>query len=413
LAYIAAVVRQGGFDVVVIDQLAHGPLDSDELIAQIIALNPLLVGISTTTPTWPTVRSLACTLKETGLCTPIIVGGHHATFCYQEILQVEPAIDFVGRYECEYSTLALAKALRGRHSYEHIPGIAWRHDAGVVLNEKGRVLVTDLDKLPLPARDLLSLHAYSEVGRGVIVSSRGCPYACVFCSNQAYTGGYVRRHSVDRLVAEIRLLASEYDAQILNFSDDSFPLHRQRVEALCRRLQDEGPKIQWSCMSRVDCVDRELLALMADSGCTQIFYGTESGDQQVLDGIGKKVEVSTYRKVVDWTKEAGIRVILSVLIGLPGQTERSLEKSLDLMRDLAPDGMDVSYVCPQPGTPLWDEPQRYGIRIIEDDYSRFDCRHVVAETALLSAEQQRRWYLEAQICRAEIERGFHQVGDQA
>ena len=412
LAYIAAVLCQEGFEVVIIDQLAQGPSNSTELVAQIANLRPLFVGLSITTPTWPTVRELARALKETGLHAPIVVGGHHATFCYDEILRTEPAIDFVVRYEGEYSTLKLAKALRDGHSLGKMSGLAWRYKDEVIVNSKGRVLVTDLDKLPWPARGLLPMSAYSEVSRGLIVSSRGCPYACVFCSNQSFTGGLVRRHSVDRLLAEIRLLYSKYDAQILNFADDSFPLHRSRVEALCRRLQDEGPAIQWSCMSRVDCVDRELLKLMADAGCIQIFYGTESGDQRVLDSIRKKVDVNTYHRVVDWTKEAGIRVILSLLIGLPEQTEHSLERSLDLMRDLAPDGLDISYVCPQPGTPLWHEPERYGMRIIEDDYSRFDCRHLVAETTSLSAGRQHHWYLEAQICRAEIEGGFRQIGEQ-
>lgn len=401
LGYIASVLREAGFPVSIIDVPRTG-VTLAELAQQICARRPLFVGLTVMTATYPHAVELTRHIKSLER-VPVILGGPHATYRYREILEAEPAVDGIVRFEGEWSALALARALHEGTSLERVPNLAWRANGQIVLNP-GEPWVPSLDALPPPARDLLDLDHYPEIGRGTIFTSRGCPYNCIFCCSRSYNGPRIRTHSLDRTLDEVKEMVHRYGIELIEFQDDFFTFDKKRLLALCQRLQSENLGIRWGCQGRIDSVDAEMLSRMAEAGCVYIYYGTESGDQEILDKMRKRIDASRFRQVVDWTHEAGIEVQTSLMVAFPWDTEESLQRSITTMRQVEPDSLAVDFVTPFPGSDLGDHPEAFGVRIVETDMTLFDCNHPVIETPHLSLDQMRTWYLKAMGINWELDR---------
>ena len=188
-----------------------------------------------------------------------------------------------------------------------------------------------------------------------VMTSRGCPYACNFCSNPiAPFGRRYTYRSAKNVADELEELVNKYGFNRIWFADDVFTINRERTIALCKEILDRGLEFKWSCLTRADRVDEELFKLMKHAGCEQIFYGLESGAQEMLDAMNRNMKVEVMRKGLLMTKKIGIRIHTFILVGYPGERYETLLKTLDFMKEILPDEYSFTIAYPLPGTKLYD-----------------------------------------------------------
>ena len=293
----------------------------------------------------------------------VVIFGVHASVFADEIL-ADGVVDFVVRGEPERTVENLMSALSTGVDVRGVKGISGRDADGRIFSTEDREFIEDLDVLPFPAWDLIDLDRYTlPVSRRrflMINTSRGCPFACAFCTARAYYGSAARPRSSSRIIAEIRSDLERFAVRDFFFWSDTFTLVRSRVEGLCRAILAGGLKVRWVANSRVDTVDADLLALMKKSGCWMISYGLESGDDRILEASGKKITAEQIERTVRATKAAGIKTAGHFIFGLPGETERTAAATLVLAKKLDLDLAHFYAAVPYPGSPLFEQASREG-----------------------------------------------------
>jgi radical SAM superfamily enzyme YgiQ (UPF0313 family) len=252
-----------------------------------------------------------------------------------------------------------ASGTRHREDLGHVKGLVWRRNGQIVFNAD-RPFIANLDDLPLPRHDMLPLDAYRipmlKGPYSFIVTSRGCPGGCRFCIKHVSYQHSVRLRSPESIMAEIELL---YDLGLRNVHmyTDLFTVNRDQVMGLCRLLIESGRtrpmKVKWTCNSRVDYVDKEMLQAMAQAGCWTISWGLESGDADILKRVRKGTDVEQMVRALTWSKQAGILNWGYFIIGLPGETEESIQKTIALSKELPLDIALFHIAAPYPGTPFF------------------------------------------------------------
>jgi anaerobic magnesium-protoporphyrin IX monomethyl ester cyclase len=238
-----------------------------------------------------------------------------------------------------------------------VAGLAWRRAGEPVLNAP-RALIADLDALPLPRHDLLPLQSYrAPLVKGAysfVVTSRGCPAECRFCIKHVSYGRSVRFRSPENVLAEIEQLVS-LGVHSVHMYADLFTVNREHVMGICQGLLDRKLDVRWTCNSRVDFVDPEMLQLMQRSGCWMISWGIESGDPAMLLRMHKGITTEAVERALNWSHEAGIRNWGYFIIGLPGETTESIRRSIDVAKALPLDLVLFHIAAPHPGTPFFFE----------------------------------------------------------
>ncbi len=238
-----------------------------------------------------------------------------------------------------------------------ITGLAWRHEGGVIVNPPRR-LIADLDGLPLPAHHLLPLGAYRaptiQAPAAMIVTGRGCPGGCCFCLKHVTNRRAVRLRSPQRIVEEL-LLVQQLGARHVYMQADLFTVCREQVADLCRLLIAEGLRLSWSCSSRVDTVDEELLQLMGRAGCRQVTWAIEAGSEALLWRIGKGTRTGEAEWALGWARGAGIHSWGSFILGLPGETPETIQQTIALAKRLRLERATFELAVPRPGTPFWEQ----------------------------------------------------------
>jgi len=372
LCYLAAIARDQGWDTIIIDCYAE-KLSTLAAGKKISAFAPDIVGITSTTEEIDAAARLAATLKQRSPDSLIVVGGVHVTSLPRETLERYPQFDvaFIGESEATLPEF-LEAYCKGR-SFTPIAGLALRRPAANNLSGRdqssavyltpARPPIEDLDDLPLPAFDLLppldrhyrpAIYNYQRLPAAGLVTSRGCPGKCSFCDRSVF-GNRLRMLSADRILDIIRELKNRYAIREICFYDDTLVAHRKRFEALCKRLIAEKIDITWSCNARADMVDPERLHLMRRAGCWQISYGIESGDQDLLDVLRKRISLTQVEKAVAWSRAAGLTVKGYYMIGIPGETHASLQKTEQHLLWLPLDDILLEYFTPFPGSELYDQ----------------------------------------------------------
>jgi radical SAM superfamily enzyme YgiQ (UPF0313 family) len=280
-----------------------------------------------------------------------------------------------------------------RHS-SSAKGLVWRDGADIVINPP-RPFIADLDDLPLPRHDLLPFDRYRAPLVGgpytFIVPSRGCPAACRFCIKHVSYGRSVRFRSPENVLDEIELLV-ELGVRKIHMYADLFTVNRDHVLGICRGITERGLDVRWTCNSRVDFVDPELLQAMHDAGCWMISWGIESADEAMLKRMNKGITPEKVSRALTWSKEAGIMNWGYFIIGLPGETEASIRKTIDFAKRLPLDLVLFHIAAPHPGTPFFFEVAengwfRPGTRWEEVDMDR----STVLDYPNLKAEELERW----------------------
>lgn len=361
LAYLASVLCNNRVDVVILDAFAEN-LSIEEIVDKVKKLNPGVIGFSMVTPTVPICCELAIKVKE--VCNAIIVfGGIHPSLLTKETLS-NKAVDIVIRGEGEFSFLELVKAIENGKKLSTVKGISYKK-GNKIFNNLDRHFIRDLDRVPFPAWHLFDLDKYRPLPHWVLTSSkkpifpmltsRGCPYRCTYCSLQT-VGRVHRKRSVKNVVDEIEWLVNKFNATQIMFWDATFPLVKERGMVLCNEIINRGlhKKIKWMTETRVNVVDLELLKKMKESGCKRIAYGLESGNQQLLDNIKKGFKLEQVRIAVKLTKRAGIEVLAYFMLGLPGETKELSRQTIDFAKELNADYTKFNLTVPYPGTEMWE-----------------------------------------------------------
>lgn len=330
---------------------------------------PLAVGIQYYTPSKCTVERVAGLVREVSPEIKIIAGAFHPTFCPEEVMH-NPDIDFVIKGEGEIPLTSLIKELKKtKPRWETVPGIYFRDREGQVKNNAGVGLINNLDELPFPARDLVLNCDYDIYRDHCISSARGCPYTCSFCGDKRLWGGRVRRRSVESVIKELKLLKDTYNFNVVDFVDGTFTFDRKYLVTFCNALIDQGSEINWRCTARYDNLDKEVLQLMKRANCSGLYFGLESGSDQILKEIDKKTTVEQIIKVSDMVADSGIFTATSVIMGLPYETMEEMQETLKLVKRVKTSILDVNSYTPLPGTPLWDS-------MSEEDKKKIDWQKV-------------------------------------
>lgn len=288
-----------------------------------------VVGFSTFSGLYHLTLKIAAELKALSPSTTIVFGGPQASFCDRETLQSFP-VDVVVRGEGELTFVELLQALQEGRSLEGVAGLSVRV-GGAILRAPDRPLIQDLDQLPMPALELVPMRAYPRVS---IECTRGCPFRCVYCATSSFWERKVRRKSVERVCTEMSRIAEHHGSQSISFVDDTFSIDRPWAMRLCATLVERGFKGSWSCSTRIDLVDDELLEAMSRAGCSIVFYGIESGSERMQRQIGKNIRIGAVIENLRRTAARGISVTASLMIGFPDETEEDLAATLRLRNEI-------------------------------------------------------------------------------
>ena len=358
LAYIAAMLEQNRITVTVLDAWAER-LNHEEFSAALLRIRPDIIGITMTSTMAPAAMDLA-TLAKTAMNVPVVAGGPHASALPRECL-ANPAIDYVVIGEGEITFLNLVRALSNGHpDLASIKGIAYRLNGEIIVNGPAD-LIADLNGLPMPARHLFPVNKYRThlpYGRKTpymtMITSRGCPYNCIYCSKSVFGDTY-RALSPANVVRELKHLIETYKIREFRFYDDDFTLNVKRAGEICDEIVRQGIKLDWSCTTRVDLVNDELLGKMKRAGCYTISYGVESGDPEVLKKANKGYTLADVEKAFRLTRKHGIRILAFFMLGLPGENEETIEKSIKLALKLDPDFVSWGIINLMPGSKMYQD----------------------------------------------------------
>jgi radical SAM superfamily enzyme YgiQ (UPF0313 family) len=384
LASIAAVLEKQGIEVDIVDMALSDRKIRDGENLSLPGTD--IVGVSASlTQRFPQAVAISRALKQNDKDIPIVFGGNYATFMYKKILRDFDSVDIIVLFEGEYSMLELTKAFSGKKDLADVKGIAYRNEDEAIIATHPAEKVTDLDTLPMPARHLLPMEHYKEKGHGAgsIMSSRGCPYKCIFCSTSAFWGHKVRSNSLERVLQEIEHVVEKYHIKDICFDDDIFTYSRPRILKLCEMIEKKFD-IQWGCSSRVDHIDADLLSKMRKAGCSTIFFGVESASQVILNKSKKHQTIEMSRRAIKMAKEAGMNVDASFILGLPGENKETIKQDLDFILETMPDRIIMNLLIPHPGTGIYEHSHEFGIRILDDDWQYYTGTIPVVETEDLS-----------------------------
>jgi len=389
LAYLAGYLRSRGVEVKILDCTAEG-VGWENLRGEIERYSPDVVGSGGPTCYVDRVVRVFRIAKEVDSSIITVAGGPHFTLTYEESLRKYPEIDYVVLGEGEVTLYELAEALSWGLKVTSVKGLAFNRE-GRVVTTGVRPLIKDLDSLPLPAWDLLPMDKYRMVAWGnatMLVSSRGCPFNCSFCSERVFWRGLWRAHSAERVVSEMELVAEKYGKRIIWFGDDTFNLNRERVERICRLLLERGLDVHWGFEGRADLLwrDRDLLPLMRRAGFFWVLIGVESCFEDELNRYGKGITPSLVIKVFELLRDYDVVTQAMFIIGEKyDDRERILAKAKFAVR-LDPDFAIFTPLTPFPGTPLYEEAKSEGLLEVLD-YAKYDLAHAVMRTKYLSASE--------------------------
>ena len=382
LGYLAAVLEKNNYQVDVIDcqVLKFSPQDFAEEIKK---RQPDVVGITSSTLTYQSGVKLAKVAKQVCPNCITLAGGPHVTFWDDKALEECPELDVVVRREGENTVLELVQRIEAGKSYYDVVGTTTRKDGKIVRNPD-RPYIEDLDSLPFPARHLWPMDKLREYENILyLTTSRGCVYWCEFCATVRMHGRKYRMRSPKNVVDKLEFLHKTYGATTFTFCDDAFTVDQARTEEFCNEILARGLKIKWNCGTRVDMLTRELLQKMKDAGCISVWFGVESGTQQVLDAMKKGITPELTAKVLGWVREYGLKPVPNVILGFPGETKESAWKTIKFIEKICPD--DVAFyniATPFPGTPMYDNVKEQGwLRVT--DFDMYDTTKPIFETPWL------------------------------
>jgi anaerobic magnesium-protoporphyrin IX monomethyl ester cyclase len=390
LMYIAAVLQKNGYQVEILDAFMTGAtceekvgdeitigLPFDQIAKEIGSRKPDIVGIAGPfTSQIGNAIKVSTAAKQANPNILTVIGGPHVTLVPKEFLEETKTADIVVMGEGEYAMLEVAQHFEGKKKLGEIKGIAYRDGGEIVVNDR-RPFLENLDELPYPAYDLVDMERYLNPPKGIgyrsfqnraisMITSRGCPFNCCFCSVHLHMGMGFRAHSANYVLDHIQFVVEKYKIKNIYFEDDNLTMDLKRFEAICDGIIERKIKIGWETPNgvRADRLTMELLKKMKKSGVKSIFVGVESGDQQILDKVVcKSLDLS---KVVEFAKNSqklGLKTGAFYIIGFPGETKENMQRTVNFALDLKRKydvGMHLFAATPSYGTHLYEECKEKG-----------------------------------------------------
>jgi len=385
LAYIAATAESNGYDTKVVDAEAEN-LSLQELGNSVNEFKPSIVGVTCTTPLFPITSKILDIVKEISNSTITVIGGPHINALPGESLTECSSADYVVFGEGEESFAELLYNIEKGKRNINIPGVGYRHGKDVILNGP-RTVISDLDTIPFPARHKFHIEKYHDPDRyempyTLMVTSRGCPYRCIFCASSTTWGRSTRFRSVSNILCEIDEIVKILNINNITFTDDTFILKKSRVIDICKGIIERKYNLEFMCSSRINTtVDDETLEILAKAGCKEITFGVESGDESILKAVCKDIDLNKVKPLFEKVKSHGIRVHSSYIIGHPGDTHETIDKTINFAIDSGTDAAQFSISTPHPGTPLWQMALEQK-KLKSRDYSKY--KHYYSVVANLS-----------------------------
>lgn len=371
LAYVAAVLRQDGHEVEILDAEALD-LTREQTLERATASPFELLGVDSSTASIESDLSLAAELSL-ALGARSFTMGAQVTNTSDAVLSRE-GVHFVIRDEVEATVQELVRVLDGGGDFTAVKGLSYRDDGGAIVHNPPRERIVDLDSIPFPARDLLPNERYRipdmDGPMTTVQSSRGCPINCTYCGYTLSQGLRFRHRSPENVVAELADVRETYGIRNVVFRDPLFSANKKRVHAICDGILERGLDIEWQCETAIKCLDEELLAHMRRAGCVSISFGVETADPE----LGKKYSNSKIRSaehaetVIRAARRLGIRTRAFFMLGFPEETREQMRRTVDLACRLDPDSAQFTSVTPYPGTPMWHEVRKGQ----EEDYRTYD-----------------------------------------
>lgn len=356
LAIIAAVLERQGYQVTILDTNAL-KLEPKETAWQVA--NADVVGLTAMTPTINAAMNIAREVKKINPGLTIVLGGAHATLLPEETLTTVPEIDIIVRGEGEETIMNLLRALESKKPLDDTPSITYRQDGEVLSNPANQANV-DLDSLPFLAYHRLPWQKYRPHpphGRALpfaaIITSRGCPYQCAYCSKPIF-GNKFRAQSPERVLEEIAYYKKKFGIKELAFYDDVFTLNKKRAYAIADEMIKSGLKIHWTCETRVNLVDKDLLRHMKQAGCYAIAYGIESASPEILNAIHKDITPEQAEAAVRLAREVGLQTIGYFMLGSPGDSRETILQTIKFAKKLKLDFAQFAITTPFPSTKLYE-----------------------------------------------------------
>ncbi|MBT4824993.1 radical SAM protein [Candidatus Woesearchaeota archaeon] len=375
--YSVSRLKNVGHELFYIDSVVQG-FDKEQTLQKIKEISPDLILMETTTPSSEYDFEYMKLMKEANnpTTTTIIAVGPHVTYFPKEALEKCNAINVVIKGEYDTKIVEVVDAIKA-NELDKIPGITFRDQEGKIVDTGMPTYSDDLDGLPFPDRDLIPFHWYGEAWWNLkpfmnISTSRGCPFQCTFClwPHSMETGKW-RTRSIDNVMEELKFLVKQYGLKEINIDDSTFTVRKERVLEFCQKLRENNLKILWTCNARVNNVDEELLKEMKKAGCKMIRFGVESGDPEVLKKMKKGVTIEEMKHAFKITRKHGILALGGFMFGFPYDNMDSINKTLELAKELKPDMIQASIPMPYPGTPLYEEVKNED-KLLAKDWKEYD-----------------------------------------
>ncbi len=355
LMYLAAVAEKAGLEAKIADYSQGGDFEKD-----LKEFCPDYLLINVATPTFKSDLGALTVAKE--ICPDVVTIAKGAAFLTVafEVMYFQKDLDLILFGEPEDT---LKEVLEGK-DYSKILGLYYRDDLRAKFTGS-RPFIEDLDKLPFPARHLVDNNIYRRPDnnkvQAVIKVSRGCPFHCFFCLATPVSGAKVRKRSAENIIEEIKECVDKYGITNFLFWSDIFNIDKVWVMDLCQKIIDSGLKITWSANTRADTADEEMAQKMYEAGCRLVSIGVESGSQEMLDKIGKRITLDDVRLTVKIFKKAGIRIYNYFVIGLPWEDEDTVEDTIDFAIELDSDFISFYTATPLPGSKFYDYAKEHNL----------------------------------------------------
>lgn len=407
IAYLAAVLEKNSYEVCLLDCIVEGynhpekqneyihiGLKWQEIEKRVRMFAPDIVGISCMfSLMFPEALKVAEVVKDIDRNIIVVMGGAHPSAVPYNVLS-NKNVDFIVIGEGETTLLELVHSIeRGDTDFSRIDGLGYKENRILMLNPKTR-FIENLDDIPFPARHLLPMEKYYKIGEShgglkrnryaSIITSRGCPGNCVYCSIHTVWGTRWRPRSPVNVIDEIKHLVNDYGVEEIHFEDDNLTFDRERARMIFQGIIDRGLDITWTTPNGVAIwkLDEELLKLMKKSGCYQLNLGIESGNEQILRKIIKKpLGLEKVQETVKKIRELGIWAHGFFILGMPGETKQTMEDTINFATDLNLDSANFFIATPYPGTVLYDICTEH--EYIQD----YDLRDLMVQSSMISTEE--------------------------
>ena len=377
IVFLGSFLESRGYDVRLFDEQIE-LLTEDRIQKLVNEFHPGTIGFTCTTPGMARAHDIAADIKKINPEIKVVMGNIHPTVLPEETLRDEN-VDLVVRGEGEFTVLEFLQALENGGKLTNIEGISHRLNGGFN-HTSNRKYERNLDVFPPVNWNLLTDFDNSYTIEWVL-TSRGCPYKCVFCSARSVSGFHYRFNSPERVIQEVDTVVQKFGTRFFSFADDNFVVKKDRTRAVCDLLIERGyhKETKWLCQTRADAVDEPLLEHMRKAGCEYISFGIETGTQRLLDLIKKSVKLETIEKAVNMAHKVGIKTRGSFMLGLPTETPEDSQATIDFAMRLPLDIAKFNLAVPYPGTELLNMAIAEGLQVT-DDWSKINTAAGLSDT---------------------------------